>query len=161
MQGRLISALIGLVLLSALAGVVLFINRGSHMELQGQIKKVRTVELDEKSSLIVVDFHVNNPADYKFMVKQVDVKVDADGSVLDGTTVAELDARRIFEYYKQLGPKFNDTFKPRDVLPAKQAGDYMIAAQFNIPEAKLAARKALTVTIREADGQVTDLKESR
>ncbi|MBI4906774.1 MAG: hypothetical protein HY820_24305 [Acidobacteria bacterium] len=156
-----LSALIGLVVMAAVGGIALFVNKGNHMELEGQIQKVRTLELDEKSSLVVVDFHVTNPADFQFKVKQVDVTVDAEGSVKQGETVAEVDARRIFDYYKQLGPKYNDSFKPRDVLNPKQSGDRMIAARFDIPEAKLAARRDLKLTIREADGQTTELREKR
>ncbi len=156
-----LSVLIGLMVAGAIAGLVLFVNKGSHMELEGQIKKVRTLELDERSGLVVVDFHVKNPADYKFMVKEVVVTVDAGGEKKNGETVAEVDARRIFEYYKQLGPKFNDSFKARDVLASKDEGDRMIAARFDLPEKALTERRGLVVTITEADGQKTVLEEKK
>lgn len=160
-RGNLVGALIGLAVLAALTGVALFVNRGSHMVLDGTIQKVRTQELDEKSTLVVVDFRLTNPADYKFMVKEVQVVLDVDGAQQEGATVAEIDARRLFDYYKALGPKFNDSFKTRDVLQPKESADRMIAAQFNLPETKVGERKSLKVRIQEVDGPVTELVEKR
>jgi hypothetical protein len=141
------------------AGIVWW-NRGAHLELQGSIQKVRTLALDEKSSALFIDFRFVNPADYPFVVREVTVEViPPDGKVIEGMTITELDAKRIFQYYPLLGPKYNPSLLMREKLAPKQAADRMISAQFNVPEELLKARRNATIRVREVDGVISVIKE--
>ncbi len=81
----------------AVAGIF-YMQRGAHIDPQGRMLKVRTTPLDENSSLAVVDFRLNNTADYPFMVRSVTMVLeDASGVQTDGQTVSETDAKRVFE----------------------------------------------------------------
>ena len=115
---------IGAVAVLIAVGFILYVQRGAHVELQGKILKVRTMGMDDNSSLAVVDFRFVNPSDYPFVVRTVDVTATgADGQTYSSTPVSEVDAKRIFEYYPILGQKFNPSlitashFRPPDARP--------------------------------------------
>ena len=141
---------------------VFYMQRGAHTELKGAVLKVRTQAMDENSAVAVVDFRFANPAKYPFVVRQVDVAIeDKDGKRIDGTAVSDLDARRLFEYYPQLGQKFNDTLMMRNKIPPGQSMDRMITARFELPEAELQTRKKLIVRIVDLDGASSELEEGK
>jgi len=153
---------IGLAVIVVAVGAILYIQRGAHIELRGAVLKVRTLPLDEHSSLAVVDFRFANPADYPFVVRSCIIEVqDAAGKTVEGASVPETDVRRIFEYYPVLGQKFNDTLVLKDKIPAHDSQDRMIAARFEIPESELESRKRLLVRIEDVDGPVSEIAENR
>jgi hypothetical protein len=151
---------IGLVVIAIAVTAVMYVQRGAHIELRGTILKVRIAPLDDNSSVAVVDFRFRNPADYPFIVRSVEVKLeDQEGNIYASTTVSETDARRLFEGYPLLGPKFNDTLIIRDKIPPKESQDRMVAARFELPESQLAERKRLFLRIEEIDGAVSEVSE--
>lgn len=155
----LICAGIGLAVALAFVGFLLVANKGAHMVLDGSIQKVRTQQLDENATAVVLDFRVTNPADYLYMVREVTVTMeDEAGKTLEGMVFPEIDARRLFEGYPVLGQKFNDTLKPKDKIEAKKAGDYMIAVKFDQSEAQFQKRKKLRLRIQEVNGLETTIE---
>ena len=150
----------GLLVVAAGIGGVFYMQRGAHVELKGGVLKVRTQAMDEKSSVAVIDFRFVNPSNYPFMVKEVTVSiVDKDGKTLEGQPVSELDARRLFQYYPQLGQKYNDSLMMRDKIMGRQSMDRMIATRFEETEGTIESRKKLTVRIVDVDGPVAELQE--
>jgi len=150
----------GLVVVAAGLGGMFYMQRGAHVELKGAVLKVRTQAMDENSSVAVIDFRFVNPSNYPFVVKEVTVSiVDKDGKTLEGLPVSELDARRLFQYYPQLGQKYNDSLLMRDKIMGRQSMDRMIATRFESPEATLESRRKLMVRIVDVDGPVAELQE--
>ena len=148
---------VGLAVIVAAVCGVLYMQRGAHVELRGQILKVRSVPLDENSSLAVLDFRFANPADYPFVVREVTVVMeDQAGNRYQGSTVSETDARRTFEALPTLGQKYNQTLVMRDRVPPRSSQDRMVAVRFEIPEARLEARKLLLIRIEDVDGPVSE-----
>lgn len=150
---------IGLVVILIAVAGIMYLQRGAHVELKGAILKVRTMGMDDNSSLAVVDFRFVNPSDYPFVVRSVDVTATVDGQNLTSTPVPEVDAKRIFEYYPILGQKFNVSLLTRDKIPGRQSEDRMIATRFEVPLAKLDARSNLKIRIEDVDGPVSELVE--
>jgi hypothetical protein len=151
---------IGIGLIAVIIGGVLIMQRGARVGLAGTFLKVRTAPLDENSSVAVIDFRFRNPGDVKFVVRTVTVVLDdADGKQYEGATVSETDAKRLFEAIPLLGQKYNDTLVTRDVVAAHAAEDRMVAARFEAPEARLAARKRFIIRIEDVDGPVTEISE--
>jgi len=151
---------IGIVCIAIAVAGVFYMQRGAQVALQGKVLKLRTVPLDENSSLAVVDFRLANNSDYQFMVRGVTVvMVNADGAEMEGATVSEPDARRVFAGIPTLGQKYNDTLIMNDKIPPHASWDRMVAARFDIPEEKLAARKRLLVRIEEVDGKVVEIPD--
>lgn len=150
----------GVALVALIVAAVLYVQRGAHIELSGSILKVRTAAMDDYSAVAIVDFRFANPADYAFVVRRVEVSVlGADGHTYEGMTVSEVDARRLFEYYKLLGQKFNDSLLPGHKIGPKQTQDRMIAARFEMPESLLQARRNLKIRIEDVDGPASELAE--
>ena len=157
-----VTLVVGLLVVACGVVGVLYMQRGAHVELKGAILKVRTQAMDENSSVAVIDFRFVNPSNYPFWVKQVDVTIeDKDGKTLEGSLVSELDARRLFQYYPQLGQKFNDSLVMRDKIAGRQSLDRMIAARFEVPEPALESRKKLVIRIVDVDGPEAELQEVR
>jgi hypothetical protein len=151
---------LGLAAAAAAVFGIFYVQRGAHVELKGSILKVRTHELDERSSIAVVDFRFVNPSDYPFIVRQVDVTaVDKSGKTLESLLVAEVDAKRLFEVYPTLGQKFNETLLMRERIGARESHDRMVAARFDMPVSELNARQQLVVRIEDVDGPVSELRE--
>ena len=153
---------VGLVVVAAAVAGILWMQRGAHIEVAGSVLKVRTLELDENSSLAVVDFRCTNPADYPFVVRSVDVFMEDDaGKKYDSATVSETDVQRVFEYHKFLGQQFNKSLILKDRIAPHETQDRMIAARFETPEARLQARKRLILRIEEVDGRISEIVEVR
>lgn len=151
---------IGIAVIAIAVAGVLYMQRGARVGLAGSFLKVRTAPLDENSSVAVIDFRFRNPGDVRFVVRDVTVVLeDAIGNRIDGRTVSEMDAQRLFEGLPILGQKFNTTLMTRDSVAAHAAEDRMVAARFEVPEAKLEARKRLIVRIEDVDGPVTEISE--
>jgi hypothetical protein len=154
----LIYVLAGVALVAAAVAWIFYMQRGAHMEIQGAILKVRTLSTDENSSVALIDFRCANAADYPWVIRSVGVSLtDAQGNLLDGTTVADVDAARLFEYFPLLGPKFNDSLVARARIQPRQTVDRMIAARFEIPEKQLQARRSLRIRVEDVDGAVSEI----
>ncbi|MGO9255938.1 MAG: hypothetical protein ACLQU1_06525 [Bryobacteraceae bacterium] len=152
---------IGIACVLVAVGAVVYMQRGSRVGLTGKVLKLRTAPLDEKSSIVVLDFRFANPSNYPFMVRTVTVVLEEkDGKSYEGDTISEVDAKRLFEQLPLLGPKFNDTLVMRDKIPPETSQDRMVAARFDAPESRLAARKRFVIRIEEVDGQITEISET-
>jgi hypothetical protein len=152
--------LAGLAVAAGIVGLIVYMQWGAHVELRGALLKVRTQEMDQTSSVAVVDFRFAHPSDYPFIVRRVDVLVTGkDGKVLEGQTIADSDAQRLFQYYPLLGQRFNESLRMRDRIDARQSSDRMVAARFEAPVNVLEERKQLIVRIEDVDGPVSELRE--
>ncbi len=152
----------GLVVIAIAVVWIFYMQRGAHIEPAGKILKVRTLALDEGSSIAVIDFRVVNSSDYTVIVREVNVTLEQpNGTAPDGTVVSEVDARRLFQYYPVLGQKYNDSLIIRDRIKPHQTLDRMIAARFEIPVAQLDARKRLKLRIVDVDGPSGELIETK
>ena len=163
MRGRIpIPWIAGAGVVVILIAGILYMQRGARVGVKGSILKVRTLAMQDDSSVAVADFRFANPSNYPFIVQRVEVSmIGADGQTYEGATISEVDARNLFSYFPVLGQKFNDTLLPRVRIPAQQSLDRMVAARFEVPEAKLGARKDLIVRITEVDGAESVLREKQ
>lgn len=148
--------------LAAVGAVIVFTlvgTKGAHLELQGRVLKVRTMPADEKSTIAVVDFRITNPSNVPFVVREAVIQIDqSNGQSLDGAPIAKVDMNRYFEYYKLIGPKYNEILTIPDTVAPHQTMDRMVAARLEIPETEFNARKALRISITEIDGALAEIK---
>ncbi|WP_321477848.1 hypothetical protein [uncultured Paludibaculum sp.] len=149
--------LLGLLSVIVLAGVVLLLNRGSQVRLEGSILKVRVVPTDDNACLAVVDFRVKNPSSTLFQVKELRiVATGADGAPIEGQTVPQMDLDRVLAYHKIAGERFTPVLKERDRLRPGATEDRTAAAGFALSEKAFGARKGLVLKIQDADGVTTE-----
>ncbi|MBZ5619363.1 MAG: hypothetical protein LAQ69_11670 [Acidobacteriia bacterium] len=151
---------IGLACIGLVVAGVLFMQRGARIGLTGSILKVRTAPLDENSSVVVLDFRFSNPGNVTFVVRTVTVLMEEkDGKQYEGRTVAEMDAKRLFEGIPLLGQKFTDTLVTQEKIPGHTFQDRMVAARFDAPESRLESRKRFLVRIEDVDGPISEISE--
>jgi hypothetical protein len=145
---------IGIACIAIVVAGVVYMQRGSKVDLSGKVIKVRTAPLDENSAVVVLDFRITNPSDYTFMARNVTVEMeDSSGTRFAGKTSSETDARQLFEALPLLGERFNGTLVMRDKIAPHDSTDRMVAARFETPESKLEARKRFVIRIEEIDGK--------
>lgn len=161
MRNRLAATFaIGIAVVAVAVGIFVYSQRGAHVELIGKMLKLRTAPLDEHSSIAVIDFRFANPSNVRFVVRTVTVRLEMpDGRTADGTTVSEMDAKRLFEGLPLLGQKFNPTLITQENIPAHSSEDRMVAARFEVPDSVLESRKRLVLRIEDVDGPVTEISE--
>ena len=156
----LIAMGVGAAVVAAVVIGIVALQWNAHIELSGQVLKVRTAPIDEHSTMVAVDFRFTNPARYAFVVKSVTVVLeDRDGKQSEGATVAEIDTERLFEGLPLLGRKFNPSLFGGEKVASHQTEDRMVAARFDLPTARLDARKRFLVSIEEVDGAVSEISE--
>jgi hypothetical protein len=153
----LIASGIGILCVAIAVAMIFHMQRGAHIELTGKVLKVRTAPLDENASIAAVDFRITDPADYGFVVQKVTlIVVDAKGKQIEGDTISEVDARRVFEGIPLLGPKYNPSLILRERIAPHATVDRMTSARFEVADAILQARKNLILRIEEMDGRAVD-----
>ena len=157
---------IGLAFILALVAVIYISNRGSQIRLNGSIQQVRVQAMDERSSVVIVDFRFVNPADYPFVVRKATVILeDEEGNSYAGIPVAAPDAKRLLEYYSKanpdLGPQYNEGLIMRDRVEPGASMDRMLCARFEMPAKEAEARKLVKVRILDVDGATSELVEER
>jgi hypothetical protein len=92
----------------------------------------------------------------------VDVFVeDENGQVHEGAVISEADAKRLFEALPLLGQKYNESLLIRTRIRPRETMDRMVAARFELPEARLASRRRLWVRVEDVDGAVSEIAEAK
>jgi hypothetical protein len=153
-------AAIGLAILAVVTGVVLYLNRGAYVELEGSVQNVRVQAMDKERSVVVIDFRFVNSSDYPFVVRTVRVFLDdADGNRLEGTLVADSEAARLFEYFPLLGEKYNKSLIIRNRVESRESMDHMICALFEAPDSTVELRQRVLIRIEDVDGAVSEIVE--
>jgi len=132
----------------------------NHLDLKGDILKVRVLSLGPQASFVAADFRAKNPSNGQFIVKNVEVILyPASGDPITGVTTSKSDVDTIFEYQKLIGPKFNPVLSLQDKIDAGKSGDFMVAARFELTEQAIESRKSLHLKFTDLDGAIAELAE--
>jgi hypothetical protein len=151
---------VGLVVVAIGLGFVFLGTEKNHLELTGQILKVRVLSLGPTTSYVVADFRVKNPSGVDFVVKDVQLTLDpASGDPVQGRISSKAEIDTVFQYQKLIGPKYNSVLSLRDTVKGGKSGDYMVAAGFELPEQAVQTRKTLHLRLEDLDGPVAELTE--
>lgn len=158
----LAAAAIALAVVGTAIGLILYSTRHNAVGVAGEILKVRTHPSDAANTLVAIDFRLRNPSTQQFMVREVDVFLDReDGEPLQAEVASEIDARRLFDYYKALGPKYNQTLVRRDRINSGESIDRGVLVSFAAPEEAVGRRKRLRLVIHDVDGSKSEVREQR
>ena len=141
--------------------VILTANKGSHLELDGKIMKIRTGALGDGNSIAVMDFRVTNPSDLPFTVRDVVVTLEKpNGEMLDGVTISKSDLKQLFQYNRFLGDQYNDGLGLQDTIAPHATVDRMVAAHFEVSDSDLEKAKAVHLSIQDVDGPLWETSHS-
>ena len=148
---------IGVAVIAVAIVLVFSSTKGSHLELKGEILKIRTGALDEQNSAAVLDFRLENPSDIPFVVRDVSAKLEKlDGTTFEGMVVARADMNTLFQYNKFLGQRYNDALTIKDKIAPHSTLDRMVAVRFEVPDNQLEGAKAIHLEIQDMDGALFD-----
>ena len=132
------------------------------LAVNGEILKVRTVELSPRNVLLITDFRVRNTSSIQFMLKEAAIFVIlADGKEKEGRTLGRSEAEDVFKFTPLAGPQYNQVLTIRDKVPAKVSIDRMAAATFTLDEKDLVERKSVRLHLTDLDGKEFDLLEKK
>ena len=152
---------VGIVAVAIAVFVVVTSNKGSHLELQGKILKIRSGALNDENSIAVLDFRLENPSNIPFVVRDVQVTLEkSDGTSADGVNVSKGDLPRLFQYNRFLGDRYNDALSIKDTIPPHGTVDRMVATRFEVNHRDLESAKAVHLHIEDVDGPVFDTSQS-
>ncbi len=144
---------VGIIAIGSAVFWVVYSHKGAHLELKGQILKVRTGALSDNDSIAVLDLRVENISDVPFVVRQVEVTLDKqDGSTADAQIISKSDLKQLFRYNRFLGDQYNDALIIKDKIAPHETTDRMVAARFDIPSKELDAAKKIHLSIQDMDG---------
>jgi len=152
---------IGVVAIAIAVVVILTANKGSHLQLQGKILKVRTGALGEGNSIAAMDFRATNPSDLPFTVRNVEISLEKpNGEMVDGITVSKSDLKQMFQYNRFLGDQYNEGLGLQDAIAPHSTVDRMVAAHFEVSDQDLEKAKAVHVSIQDVNGPVWETSAS-
>jgi len=152
---------VGVVVIAAAVYMILYAQRGAHLELKGEILKVRTGALTDQDSIAVLDFRVENISEVPFVVREVDVTLDKpDGGTAESVIVSRVDLKKLFQFNRFLGSQYNDSLSIRDKIAPHEKIDRMVAARFEIPDKDLEAAKTIHLSIQDMDGPLFETTHS-
>lgn len=152
---------IACLIVTVLLALVLWSNRSSQVRLEGKILKTRLIPTDDAACLAVVEARIDNPAKVLFVVRDVHFKVLlADGTVLDGDPVAQMDLDRVLDFLKIHGPRYNPVLKARDSFKGASQSDRTIVASFPRAVSAIERRKGFIIEVDDVDGPVTRMAEA-
>jgi hypothetical protein len=156
----LISLGLGLVVASVLVGLILVKQRGATPHLAGEVLSVRTLGMDQSSSVAIVDFRFTNDSRFPLVVATTDMSlVTATGETKQGQILAASNIEELFDLFPALGARSTEPLiiKTRFAPGAGRAA--MLAARFEIPKADLDARKKLSLFVTDVDGGVSEISK--
>jgi hypothetical protein len=137
-------------------------TKSNHLDLTGKILKVRSLELEPGSTLVVVDFRVTNPSGVPFVVQQVSMKMERfKEDPLDGVEVSRTDVDTMFQAKPLIGVKYNDVLAVRDTIAPGRTIDRMAEASFDAKESDMEFRKGIVLHIEDVDGAGFDISEKK
>ena len=151
--------IVGLLVVAVAVGVILYMQRGAHMELTGTMT-VAVHATDKDTALAVFNLHLTNPADYGFEVNNITVTLETDTGEFPTTTIGRADTQSLADAMPEFGP-FHTTLYTHYVIPPRSKGDYTVLAQYNAPEKVLNNRKRFRMTVAEINGKVAEFDEKK
>ncbi len=143
---------IGVLVMGVAVFFIFYGNEENHLELKGEIIKIRTGAIDEHNSAAVLDFRLENPSNITFEVREVKVTAEQpNGDKMDGDIISKSDFKQLLDYNKFLGKQFNEGLSLGDKIRPHQTIDRMVAVRFDEAQPDLDKAKQLRLWIEDMD----------
>ncbi len=140
------------------AGAFIAYNWGATPRLSGEITQVRTLGMDDSSSVAIVNIEATNNSNYELSInyRQVDV-IDSEGSLLEGRILSVFDIQQLFKYYPALGGMGDEPLVDDRQLASGESVRGLVAARFEIPKHELDLHKELIFRTMDNRRRPTEL----
>ena len=144
------------------AGAIYFYNEGATPTLAGEITEVRTLAMDEASSVAVVNFSGTNTSDRIVFIHKRELTItDENGATNIGLPVQVSDVQNLFQYFPILGGMKDAPLLPRTEIEPGAELRGLVVGRFAMPKHELDARKSLVVKFYSDQNRSTELSEVR
>lgn len=151
-----IGGLLGALLL---AGGLLFFNWDTAPRLDGEITEVRTLGMDQNSSVAIVNFDGHNGSNNLLILARRDlVAIDKNGVPREGSTISVSDLKYLFDLYPALGGMGFEPVVDRVRLEPDEPLRGILAARFDMPKHELDQRQAIIFRIEDVDGKQSEIR---
>ncbi len=148
----------GLAAALVIAGLILFYNRGVGPGLGGEIVKVRTLGMDQNSSVAIVNFSVHNTSDNRLLIEKHYLEVvDQNGDRHRGMVISMDDIDRLFQYYPALGGMEFEPIRNETRLEPGESLRGLAAARFEIPKHELDMRQEIIFGVQDRRGRTAEI----
>lgn len=135
--GGLLGALI-------VAGAIIAYNWSATPRLDGEITEVRTLGMDDTSSVAIINFEASNASTYEHSIAQREMAVvDQDGNLFEGRILSVFDLQQLFTYFPALGGMKDEPLVDKQYLAPGQSIRGLAAARFEIPKHELDVRREI------------------
>lgn len=149
----------GLLGAAIVTGVILFYNWGATPRLSGVVTQVRTLGMDEGSSVAILNFEATNTSNYELSVQTREmVIVDAQGNELEGKILSVFDIQQLFKYFPALGGMGDEPLTDNRHLAPGESMRGLAAARFEIPKHKLDERQEIVFRTLDVKHRPTVLR---
>jgi hypothetical protein len=149
----------GLLGAMVLAGGLLLFNADTAPRLDGEITQIRTLGMDQRSSVAIVNFDAVNGSDNLLIIGRRDlVVVDQYGMERSGSTISVTDLEYLFKLYPALGGMGFEPLVDRVRVEPGEPLRGILAARFDIAKHELDQRQAIVFRIEDVDGKVSELR---
>ncbi len=152
--------LAGLVGACVLVWGALRISDWKTAQIEGTITNVRTLGMDQQSSVAIVDVTAVNPSDIQMMIGERSITVlDPKGIRVQGMIISAPDLKGLFQYFPGLGGIDNEPLLNRVRIQPGESVFAMVAARFEIPKHELDLRQELILRLADVDGSVSEIRQ--
>lgn len=149
---------VGIAAVIVIVALVFFVKRNDHLAPQGTVLKARTIDLNETTSLLLLDIRLVNDSNVNMAVSNITMSIDLkDGGSVEGHVLGKSDLMGTFGYFPLLGEKYNEALAARDEIGGHAKVDRMVAASFDVPLAQMDSRKKVTLRVEDASGAVAEI----
>jgi ABC-type uncharacterized transport system ATPase subunit len=155
--------LVGLTLVAAVVGFVLWQNQDKRLILEGSIQKVRVQSVDDTNTAAVVEVRLNNSTALPFEIKRLTISIETKaGKLVEGTLFRAKDLDAFMNFYKaSLGVRYNESLHLASLLKSKTVVDRTVAANFPLPLAEVEGRKRVIIQLEAIDGKLPTVISER
>jgi hypothetical protein len=149
----LVFLVVGLVVAGIAVAVIYYLHVGSHLELKGEIIKIRTGKIDDNNCAALIDFRVENVSDVLFRVRDIVVNAEQpNGEKIEGETISRVDIQKLLQYNRFFGQQYNPALASGDTIKPREKLDRSLAVRFDVPLDQLDKAKQLRLHIQDATG---------
>lgn len=141
------------------AGLIIVYNWGATPRLDGEITGVRTLGMDDSSSVAIVNFEAANSSNYELWINRRELAIiDQAGNPLDGRILSVFDIQQLFKYFPALGGMRDEPLIDNRYLAPGESLRGLVAARFEIPKHELDIRQQIAFRTVDNKNRKTALR---
>lgn len=149
----------GLIGAVVVAGAIIVYNWGATPRLDGRITEVRTLGMDDRSSVAIINFEASNASNYEISVTRREMAVvDENGTLLEGRILSVFDIQQLFQYFPALGGMKDEPLLDEQFLAPGERVRGLSAARFEIPKHELDVRQEIIFRTLDVKNRRTEIR---